>query len=370
MIDILLVLNTGSSSLKFEVFGYENLDKLAKGKVAGIGTDARLTATIETTGTHIDRSLDAHDHVAAMGALMDLIDRFDDGWHMVAAVHRIVHGGPYLVDPVIVTPQVRKQLEALVPLAPLHQPYNLAGIDASDRLADAPDIACFDTAFHTGQNALFRTFAVEEDLRSKGIRRHGFHGISYDWISRVLVKEHPDLASGKVVVGHLGNGASLCALSNGRSIDTTMGMTALDGLPMGSRPGAIDAGAVTYMLRALGMPVEKVEEALYERSGLKGLSGVSSDVKTLMESDDPQAQFTLDYLALKVAQYTAMMAVSMGGIDALVFTGGVGENATSVRDAVLARLAFLQPFKTLIIPANEERMMAIYAKELLEKRQS
>ncbi|WP_439625165.1 acetate/propionate family kinase [Shinella sp.] len=368
MIDVLLVLNTGSSSLKFEVFGYDRLDKLAKGKVTGIGSAARLEATIEETGAAIDHTLSAHDHDTAMGAVIDLIDRFDDGWRMVATVHRIVHGGAAFVDPVIVTPDILGRLEALVPLAPLHQPYNLAGIAASDRLADAPDIACFDTAFHAGHAPLFNTFAIEAALRDKGIRRYGFHGISYEWIARVLANDHPDLAKGKVVIGHLGNGASLCALANGKSVDTTMGMTALDGLPMGSRSGAIDAGAITYMLRDLAMPVDAVERALYERSGLKGLSGISNDVKTLLDSDDPRAAFALDYLALKVAQYAAMMAVSMGGLDAFVFTGGIGENAAPVRDAILARLAFLPPFRTLVIPANEERMMAIHGKALLEAR--
>lgn len=366
MTDVLLVLNTGSSSLKFEVFGYDALDKRAKGKVVGIGTEARLSATIVENDVHVDRALSANDHETAMGSVIRLIDRYDDDWRLVATVHRIVHGGADFIDPVFVTSDILKRLERLVPLAPLHQPYNLAGIAASDRLADAPDIACFDTAFHAGHDPLFRAFAVDASLRDAGIRRYGFHGISYEWISRVLADEHPDLARGRVVVGHLGNGASLCALKDGRSVDTTMGMTALDGLPMGSRTGSIDPGAITYMLRDLGLSVDAVEHALYERSGLKGLSGLSNDVKTLLESTDPRAAFALDYYALKIAQFTATMAVSMGGIDALVFTGGVGENAAPVRDAILARLDFLQPFRTLIIPANEERMLAIHGKALLE----
>ncbi|MGB3874826.1 MAG: hypothetical protein WA980_03140 [Shinella zoogloeoides] len=229
-----------------------------------------------------------------------------------------------------------------------------------------PDIACFDTAFDAGHAPLFQAFAVDATLRDQGIRRYGFHGLSYEWIARVLASEHPDLARGRVVVGHLGNGASLCALKDGASVDTTMGMTALDGLPMGSRTGAIDPGAVTYMLRNLGMGSDDVEHALYERSGLKGLSGLSNDVKTLLESTASRADFALDYFALKVAQFAAVMAVSMGGLDAVVFTGGVGENAGPVRDAILARLEFLRPFRTLIIPANEERMLAIHGKALLE----
>lgn len=370
MMNVLLVLNTGSSSMKFEIFGYDALNKLAKGKVTGIGTEARLSATITAGDVHIDRALAANDHETAMGAVIDLIDRYDDAWRMVATVHRIVHGGADFVAPVIVTPQILRRLAALAPLAPLHQPYNLAGIAASDRLSDAPDIACFDTAFHAGHAPLFQAFAVDASLRAQGIRRYGFHGLSYEWISRVLASEHPDLARGRVVVGHLGNGASLCALRDGISVDTTMGMTALDGLPMGSRTGAIDPGAVTYMLRQLGMSADEVEHALYERSGLKGLSGLSNDVKTLLESTDSRAGFALDYFALKVAQFTAMMAVSMGGLDAFVFTGGVGENAGPVRDAILVRLKFLPPFQTLIIPTNEERMLAIHGKALLEAGRS
>lgn len=365
MIEVLLVLNCGSSSLKFEVFDRDTLDRRARGKVTGIGTKARLDATI--AGNEVDRPLAGNDHESAMQAVLDLIDRYDDGWRIAATVHRVVHGGGAFVDPLVVTPEILAALEALNPLAPLHQPYNLAGIAASKRLSGrAPDIACFDTAFHAGHTELFHTFALEKALRDKGIRRYGFHGISYEWIARVLWAERPDLAGGRVVVGHLGNGASLCAMKNGVSIDTTMGMTALDGLPMGTRTGALDPGAVTFMMRSLAMTAEEIEEALYERSGLKGLSGISNDVKTLIESADPRAAFALDYYALKIAQHAAAMAVSLGGIDAFVFTAGVGENAAPVRDAVVARLAFLQPFETLVIPANEERMMALHGKALLE----
>lgn len=366
MIDVLLVLNTGSSSLKFEVFGYDGLPRLAKGKVGGIGTAARLSATLAAADTTIERALNSADHDAALAAVMELIDQYDDGWRLRATVHRIVHGGADFIDPIVVTPPILAQLQALVPLAPLHQPYNLAGIAAADRLADAPDIACFDTAFHARQAEVVRTFAIEQSLRDRGVRRYGFHGLSYEWIAHVLARDHADLAKGRVVIAHLGNGASLCALSNGNSVDTTMGMTTLDGIPMGTRPGAIDAGAVTFLLRELRMPVDEVERALYERSGLKGLSGISNDVKTLLDSSDPRAAFALEHFALKTAQHAAMMAVSLGGIDALVFTGGIGENAASVREAILAHLAFLPPFRTLVIAANEERMMAMHGQRLLE----
>ena len=370
MIEALLVLNTGSSSLKFQVFASSSLDVLMSGKVGGIGSrDATLSATIRDSGDRFDTALASDSHEAALDSVLSLIDKHDDGWKTMAVAHRVVHGGKDFVEPVIVTPAILPKLEALIPLAPLHQPYNLAGIAASHELAgNVPDIACFDTAFHARQDPLFTTYAIEKALRDKGIRKYGFHGLSYEWIGRVLAQDHPNLASGRVVAAHLGNGASLCAMRNGRSVDTTMGMTALDGLPMGTRSGAIDPGAVTFMQRELGMDAVAVEDMLYERSGLKGLSGVTSDVETLLSSADPRAAFALDYFALKVAQYAAMMAVSMGGLDALVFTGGIGENAVPVREAVIRRLGFLGRFETLVIPANEERMMALHARELLGRR--
>jgi len=369
MIETLLVLNTGSSSLKFRVFASDSLAVLMRGKVSGIGTRAALDARIEGSGETITDVLDSNGHDAALLAVLGLIDKHDDGWKITAVVHRVVHGGQQFVEPVIVTPAILGKLEALIPLAPLHQPYNLAGIEASHEMAvHAADIACFDTAFHARQDPLFTTFAIEAELRDKGVRRYGFHGLSYEWISRVLAEDHPHLASGRVVAAHLGNGASLCAIENGRSVDTTMGMTALDGLPMGTRSGAIDPGAVTFMLRELGMGAIDVEDMLYERSGLKGLSGFTGDVETLLASTDPRAAFALDYFALKVAQYAAMMAASMGGIDALVFTGGIGEHAEPIRAAVVKRLAFLGGFQTLVIAANEERMMALHARELFGKR--
>ena len=369
MIETLLVIDTGSTSLKFQLFASGDLAVLMRGRVSGIGTRAALDATIENSGETLKHILDSSGHDAALLAVLNLIDKHDDGWKIMAVVHRVVHGGQQFVEPVIVTPAILGKIEALIPLAPLEQPYNLAGIEASHEMAvHAADIACFDTAFHAQQDPLFTTFAIEAELRDKGVRRYGFHGISYEWVSRVLAADHPHLASGRVVAAHLGDGASLCAIENGKSIDTTMGMTALDGLPMGTRSGAIDPGAVTFMLRELGMGAIDVEDMLYERSGLKGLSGFTGDVETLLASTDPRAAFALDYFALKVAQYAAMMAASMGGIDALVFTGGIGEHAEPIRAAVVKRLAFLGGFETIVIPANEERMMALHARELLGKR--
>lgn len=366
MIDALLVLNTGSSSLKFQVFARETLDQLMAGKVSGIGSAAVLQADMPGKPA-LERNLSRSDHECALAEVIDHIDRHDEDWRLTAIVHRVVHGGVEFTHPVVVTPQILERLEALSPLAPLHQPHNIAGIAASSRLApDALDIACFDTAFHAGRDPLFECFALPREFRDQGIRRYGFHGLSYEWIVRSLQRDHSDLATGKVVVAHLGNGASLCAMSGGRSLDTTMGMTALDGLPMGSRCGALDPGVATHLARR-GMGANEIERLLYEESGLKGLSGISNDVAALLASTDQAARFALDYFIFKIAQFTAAMAVSLGGLDVLVFTAGIGENAAGIREGVVERLGFLPSFEKLVIPTNEEKMMAIHARDLLEQ---
>lgn len=370
MIDTILVLNAGSSSLKFQVFRSDDLSVLTRGKAVRLGEPEPAMDASLADGRRERIALPrACDHDTALSAVLAFVDRHDDGWSMKAVAHRIVHGGERYADPVVVTAEVFAALEALAPLAPLHQPHNLAAVAAARRLmADVPNIACFDTAFHARHDALTHNFALEQGLRDKGIRRYGFHGLSYEWLAMVLAKQHPDLHAGRVVAAHLGNGASLCAIQGGRSIDTTMGMTALDGLPMGTRSGALDPGAILYMLQSLGMNAEEISTALYERSGLLGLSGISNDVETLLNSYDPRARFALDYFALKVSQFSAAMAAAMGGIDALVFTGGIGEHAEPVRSAIIERLAFLGDFKVLVIPANEERVMAVQALKLLGLR--
>ncbi|WP_343685482.1 acetate/propionate family kinase [Asticcacaulis sp.] len=366
MIEAILVLNAGSSSLKFQAFAFEDLSVLAQGKVTRIGGDAHLSA--EAGGENVSRDLPTGaNHEAALKAVLGFIDAHDDNWRIRGVVHRIVHGGTDYTHPVVVTPEVMRDLEQLIPLAPLHQPHNLAAIKASEQLVgDVPDIACFDTGFHATHGDLFTRFAIPYELHDQGVRRYGFHGLSYAWIARTLAREYPALHAGRIIAAHLGNGASLCAIRAGESIDTTMGMTALDGLPMGTRAGAIDAGAVLYLQRDLGMSIDAVEVLLYEQSGLKGLSGLSNDVEALLATADPAASFALEYFALKVAQFAAALAISMGGIDAFVFTGGIGEHAGPVREAILARLKLLGSFETLIIPANEELEMATQAKTLLE----
>ncbi|MDE1901841.1 MAG: acetate/propionate family kinase [Alphaproteobacteria bacterium] len=365
MTDTILTLNAGSSSVKFQLFARDPaLSRLADGHVTNIGgnptfhavNDAYLHDNVTTTLPK------GATHEQALRAIIDWVHAHNAGWKITIAAHRVVHGGTLFTAPTRVDSHIFHQLKALCPLAPLHQPHNLKALGIVDGLLPhVPQIACFDTAFHARHDPLFTQFALPAEIRDKGVRRYGFHGLSYEWIAHYLHRNYPDLAQRRVVVAHLGNGASLCALQHGQSIDTTMGMTALDGLPMGTRCGALDAGAVIYMLRDLGMQADDVEQMLYAQSGLLGLSDISNDVKVLHENGSKDALFALDYFAMKVAQYTAMMAVSMNGIDGLVFTGGIGENAGSVRDAVVARLAFLKIPAVLIVPANEERMMAMQA---------
>lgn len=363
MIEAILTLNAGSSSLKFQAFAVDDLSVLLAGKVTGIGGDAVL-ALSHPEGAHPAQP-QGSDHHAALAAVIDCIDRHDNDWEVAAIAHRIVHGGTRYAAPVEIDDAVMAALAELVPLAPLHQPHNLEAVEASRALLpDALDIACFDTGFHAGQDPLFTTMPLPASLRDDGFRRYGFHGISYEWIARRLRADHPGIARGRVVAAHLGNGASMCAMAGGRSVDTSMGMTALDGLPMGTRCGAIDPGAVTMLMRR-GMDADAIDHVLYHESGLKGLSGLTNDVAALIESNDPQAKFALGVFALRIAQFAGRMAVSMGGLDALVFTAGIGENAASVRDAVVARLSFLPAFQVLVIPTDEERMMAIHARELM-----
>ncbi|WP_313352199.1 acetate/propionate family kinase, partial [Paracoccus sp. (in: a-proteobacteria)] len=363
----ILTLNAGSSSLKFRVFARKGLALLARGAVSRIGADAELAARLSGAPETRSPIAAGSDHGAAMQAVLDFIDANDDGWRIEAVAHRIVHGGTRYTRSTPVTPQVLADLRELIPLAPLHQPHGLAAITAARRLVgdDVPNLACFDTAFHAGRDALFTHFALPEPMFEQGIRRYGFHGLSYQWLAQVLARDHPDLHQGRVVAAHLGNGASLCAMHEGRSIDTTMGMTAVDGIPMGTRSGAVDPGAILLMQRSFGMTPEEIEDLIYNRSGLMGMSGKSNDVAALLADGSRQSRFALDFFALKCAQAAAAMAVSLGGIDAMIFTGGIGENAAPVRDAILRHMAPLGDFATLVIPANEERMMAMEAAALL-----
>lgn len=368
-IPVLLIINSGSSSVKFEVFSYmPELDSLAKGKVADLGTQPQFSAINKTTETKDKESL-AEDcnHEQAIQLILEWLKKQQQHWAIKAVAHRVVHGGELFTHSVPITANIMEQLKKLNPLAPLHQPHNLAAIDIIHRIdPELPQIACFDTAFHAGHSPLFSTYALPLHLREQGIRRYGFHGLSFEWIAFILKKEHPELANGRIVTAHLGNGASLCAMHKGVSIDTTMGLTALDGLPMGTRCGSLDPGAITYMIRELGLSPLDVEDILYNESGLLGLSGLTNDVKVLQSCPEESARFALDYFCLKAAQFIAMMTVSLGGIDGIVFTGGIGENSEVIRENILSRLGCLPPCSVLVIPANEEKMMAMHSLTLLK----
>ncbi len=343
----ILVVNAGSSSIKFEVFAIGEGDQLTrrlKGQLEGIGTRPHLIAE-DADGKVL---ADEHHEGAEVGDVAAAQDKLGT-WltaHMgappVAVGHRVVHGGPSYGAPIAIDEDVLTTLEALVPLAPLHQPNNLAPIRSiRARRPDLLQVACFDTAFHRKHPALADWFAIPKALHEEGVRRYGFHGLSYEYIAGRLPEVAPAIAGGRVIVAHLGSGASMCALEGGKSIESTMGFTALDGLPMGTRPGQLDAGVVLYLLAQKGMSPAEVEHFLYHDCGLKGISGVSNDVRDLLASDDPQAAFAIDFFAYRIAQLTGALAASLGGLDGFVFTAGVGENAAPVRAKVAQRLAWM-----------------------------
>lgn len=371
--DSILVINTGSSSVKFQVFSKNPLLKrLAQGHISDLGSTPSFTITDETNEPNENqtekKALPAdYNHEKSLHFILDWIGSQKQCWQVSTVAHRIVHGGTRFTSSVLITPDVMSYLRELCPLAPLHQPHNLLGVDIFSSLKpDLIQIACFDTAFHAHHTPVFTEYALPKTIRDKGIRRYGFHGLSYEWIAYSLRQNEPELAKGRIIAAHLGNGASLCAIQNGMSIDTTMGMTALDGLPMGTRCGTLDPGAVIYMIRELNLSPDDAESILYHQSGLLGLSEWTHDVRLLQASNEPKAHFALDFFCMKTAQLAGMMAVTMGGVDGIVFTGGIGENSTFIRDKILSHLDFLRPFVVRVIQANEERMMAMQTLSILE----
>jgi acetate kinase len=348
MSETILVLNSGSSSIKFQLFevcARNRLERHMKGVIEGIGVQPRFRAAGIRGEALADKTWPAAEVGTVPAALDKLVVFLRErmGGSLPRAVgHRVVHGGPTYSAPTIVTDAVLDQLERFVPLAPLHQPNNLAPIRAIlHRLPDLPQVACFDTAFHRGHAEVADRFAIPEQLYSEGVRRYGFHGLSYEYIAGRLRGVAPEIADGRVVVAHLGNGASMCAISGGRSMESTMGFTALDGLPMGTRPGQLDAGVVLYLMREKRMSAKEIERFLYYDCGLKGLSGISNDVRELLASASPSAKLALDYFVYRIVLFTGLLAAAMGGIDAFVFTAGIGENAPGIREAVIRRLAWL-----------------------------
>lgn len=337
------VINAGSSSLKFSF--YEGDTRLLSGQFDGIGTRPAASATgsaderinpPDISGMTLETPSDA------LPAVIPWARQYFGPRPLAALGHRVVHGGLHHSRPAKVTPELLDELEALVPLAPLHEPHNLAPIRMAVKLnPELPQIACFDTAFHRTVPELNQAFAVPYALYDEGVRRYGFHGLSYEYIASVLPTQVPELAAGRVVVAHLGNGCSACALEAGKSVATTMGFTALDGVPMGTRSGALDPGVVLYLIEQKGMTAHAVGELLYRRSGMLGVSGISSDFRDLLASPEPRARFAVDLFCHSVARHIASLAAALGGLDGIVFTAGVGENAAPVRRAICLASAWL-----------------------------
>jgi acetate kinase len=357
--DVVVTVNAGSSSLKFAAFALGDLSALLRGEIERIGADARLAIAGEAE-THVD----ARDAAEAVALMETVLDARAATWTIRAVAHRVVHGGVAFTAPVIADEAVLTKLNELTPFAPMHQPANL---DAIRRFAAAfpaaAQIACFDTAFHASTPRVAQTFALPSHFFDEGLRRYGFHGLSYQYVAEHLESVRPDLAQGRVIVAHLGSGASLCAMKAGASVATTMGLTALDGVPMGTRPGALDAGLVLHLAREHG--VDAVELMLYRDAGLKGLSGVSSDMRALRASTQPAARFAIDVFVARVAEAAAALTVALGGLDALVFTGGIGANDAATRDEVTAKLRHLGGFEVLAFDTDEEVVMAAAARTRL-----
>jgi acetate kinase len=347
MSDAILVLNAGSSSIKFSLFkGDESPGKqslICEGACEGIGHRIHFTAKDGGGASLVDQQLDGTTHDDALAALLRWIEQHFHDDRLIAAGHRVVHGGSHYTAPVLIDAQVTAELRRLVPLAPLHQPHNLAAIDALAKLhPQLPQIACFDTSFHRTQSELVTAFALPRHFAADGIRRYGFHGISYEYIASVLPDVlGPEAAEGRVIVAHLGSGASLCALHRRKSVATTMSFSTLDGLVMGRRCGDIDPGVILYLMQAKGMTADEVSTLLYSQSGLFGVSGLSDDMRTLLASDDASAKQAVALFVYRLSRELGSMAAALGGIDALVFTAGIGEHAPEIRRRVCEDAAWL-----------------------------
>ncbi|HEY7413054.1 MAG TPA: acetate/propionate family kinase [Vicinamibacteria bacterium] len=391
MDDYALVLNAGSSSLKFCVYRRPQGDAWrleARGQIEGIGTAPRLSARDGAGAALADQGLgeDVRDGKSALDSLAAWLRAQFGGARVLGVGHRVVHGGARFAGPTVVTPDVVEELRRLIPLAPLHQPYNLGAIEAvAERLPGVPQVACFDTSFHRGQPPVAELVPLPRDIRAQGVQRYGFHGLSYEYIASALPQAAPEIARGRVVVAHLGSGASVCALRDGKSVDSSLGFTALDGLCMGTRPGALDPGVVLYLFQGLGLSPNEVEAILYKKSGLLGISGISNDMRDLLGRPEPEARLAVDYFVYRAAKEIAAMAAALGGLDGLVFTAGIGENSAEIRGRICEASAWLgidldgaanaarsarisragSRVSAWVIPTNEELMIARHTGRLL-----
>lgn len=346
MADHILTINAGSSSLKFALFEETELACVAVGLLDGLGTDPHLVVKNGEGNRIVSDPLEGDDHVSdhhgAIATVLTTLARAFPHAKVAAVGHRVVHGGLAYSAPVIVDAEVDERLAELIPLAPLHQPHNLSGIKAAQAaFPGVPQIACFDTAFHRAHPFVNDAFALPRSFYDEGLRRYGFHGLSYEYVTGKLGEVAPFHAKGRVIICHLGSGASMCAIRNGNSIASTMGFSALDGLPMGTRPGQIDPGVLLYLMDQKGMDAQAISHLLYHSSGLKGLSGISNDMRDLEASDHPHAKQAIDYFVFRVRREIGAMAAVLGGLDAVVFCGGIGENSKMIRECVLEAMEWI-----------------------------
>lgn len=387
MTGTILVINAGSSSIKFSVFGIEakQLNLISKGEIEGIGTNPHFIAKDPqgTVLTNVNWEAKTHGdgYADALKTLLDWLRQRQSDTTLMAVGHRVVHGGAEICKPVIIDDTVLATLNTIVSLMPLHLPHNLSAIRAVAQIhPQIPQVACFDTAFHNGHPKVADCFGLPQELYESGVRRYGFHGISYEYINRALKKIAPDLSAGRVVVAHLGNGASMCAIKNCRSIDSTMGFSALDGLPMGTRCGNLDPGVILYLIQEQRMTPERIEELLYKNSGLLGLSGISNDLRDLLSSNNTLAVEAIDYFVYHIGKELGSLTATLHGLDGLVFTAGIGEHSSEIRKRVCEDAAWLgieldnaaneqnrlcisrrgtSP-SVWVIPTDEERMIALH----------
>ena len=391
----LLTLNAGSSSIKFALFALADpipAQPEIVGQIDGIGVagQAPHLKAKDAAGKILDDTdlpvVGEGAHHAALEFLVDWLHRHEAGWRIAGVGHRVVHGAQAYSQPIVLDDGAIETLKGFIPLAPLHQPHNLDGIDAlRTALPDVPQVACFDTAFHRSQPEIAQLFALPRRITAQGVRRYGFHGLSYEYIAEALPAHLGDRADGRVVVAHLGNGASMCALHGRKSVATTMGFTAIDGLMMGTRTGSLDPGVLLYLMDNEGMGAKALTKLLYKESGLLGVSGVSSDMRELLTSDKPEAREAVDLFCYRIVREIGSLAAALHGLDALVFTGGIGEHAAPVRERVCAALGWLgiefdpaanardaqriswagSAVDVLVLPTNEEWMIARHTAKLL-----
>ncbi|MBR9836361.1 MAG: acetate/propionate family kinase [Rhodobacteraceae bacterium] len=388
---VALTLNAGSSSLKFGLFAIESTPvEMAVGLIESIGKTPRLKASFGPGMSPLARDLtpaEAADHRSALATALSVLRAHFPHARASAVGHRVVHGGPSYDRPMVLTPEVMAELQRLSPFAPIHQPHNLAGIEAAmEAFPDALQVACFDTAFHRTHPKVNDVFALPREYYDKGVRRYGFHGLSYDYIAGELKRIAPLIHDGRVIVAHLGNGASMCGMIGGRSVASTMGFTALDGLPMGTRTGQIDPGVIFYMVQQEGKSIDEVRELFYSRSGLLGLSGLSNDMRALEAAGTVEANEAIDYFVFRIRRELGGLAAALGGLDALVFCGGIGENSRLIRERVCEGMGWIgleldrerngrndtvistdmSRARIMAVPTNEELVIARAAKKFLE----